>query len=279
MFVASCSVSPNNINHVGLKRDIQFLCKNKRINTVHLFCTTKVEVPSWIKDNDKISFQICEDFGPLTKVAPLFDLYEPLQDMGVILFDEDVGYPEGWFDGLMDSYDRHNRTCAVGRQGSMHKYLPFRYDVFGQDDKKKDDEPFLTLKTKYGVIYPFQCFPPSSEVALEFLNKYKNQNSYLNQDLLYASWCFKGKTSLYVIPTSEENVQAWFDQNSFRCKECKEKEDVVKELNNTTKQIHLAATMMAKGDFPVPWADVGTIAGLIVSFLFLVLFFVLMVRL
>jgi len=215
---------------------------------------------------DKIVLHRGASFGDFTKVLPLLDMEDMngSRDFGVILFDETKSYPPEWFEDLMSAFDRHNGKCAVGKHGSLHKYLPFRYDKFNWE---VDDEPFLSMNTEFGAIYPASALPPSCEAALAFQEKYKNHEPQ-SLDLVLASWCYKTKTKMYLTPISEEILETWVELNG----------DIVKTTTGK-ENMQLGTAMMFEGDFPVPWADVGTIAGSVVLVVTLFIFLMIMLRL
>jgi hypothetical protein len=280
MFIASCSVLPSRIENIDFKTSVSNLCKNERIEKVFIhYPKTCARLnyeeypspPEWMSENDKIVVNHCIDLGPLTKIAPLLDIYEPKSDLGVFLFDDDRLYPSEWIDDLLSGFERHNRNAAVGRHGSLHKYIPFRYDTF---NLTLEDEPFLSIKTTFGAVYPFQAFPPSTEAAVQFLNKYKDQGSTTNDDMMLAAWCFRTQTPIYIIPTSINAMQEWEDYNQS----INDEVSLSRSSNHVRKQLGLASAMIQQGDFPCPWSDIGTVLGIVVFVVLLIVFLIFMMR-
>ncbi len=280
LIIASCSTLPSRVNNIDFQSTVETLANNPRISLIYIhypkFCQRLnipyPEVPHWMQSNPKIIVNECADFGPATKFMPLSDIYPAKSDIGVLLFDDDRKYPQTWIDGLLDAFERYNRNAVVGRHGSLHKYLPFQYDAFNMTN---DDQEFLCLKTTFGVIYPFNIFPACSKTAMEFVEKYKDKALLRNDDMLLASLAYHAKTSLYVIATTFLEKKSWDETNDDS-----KIDDVslAKIPSHVKDQIELARSMMMNGDFPTPWADIGTVIGAVLFVIFIIIFLVIMTR-
>ena len=280
MFVASCTVLPNRITNENFRKSVDTFCNHPSIDRViiHYPKTCKrlqqpyPEPPSWMQTSFKVQVNMCEDLGPVTKVAPLLDLFDASNtDVGVILFDDDRLYHYQWIDELIIAFQAHNRLAAVGRHGSLHKFLPFQYDTFNMTH---EDEPFLSIKTTFGSIYPLSALPSSSVEAVDFVTKYENYGSMTNDDMMLAAWCYRTQTPIYVITTSTEMMQQW-----NACNKGVNDDVSLSEIQyHVPKQLRLASAMIAQGDFPCPWPDISCIIGVTILFIMLLILLLSMLR-
>jgi hypothetical protein len=280
LIIASCSVLPSRVNNENFQHTVKHLCANDRISHVYIHYPKYCErleipypdVPAWMYESKKIIVNECVDFGPLTKIAPLLDIYPPKSDIGVFLFDDDRLYPQIWINELINAFEHHNRNDVVGRHGTLNKNLPFQYDKFNMQNEEQE---FLCLKTTFGVIYPFNAFPESSKIAQTFLEKYKDKAIRRNDDIVLASWCYHAKIPLYAIQTTIAEKKQWDTWNDDA------KMDDVSLANiphHVQDQLELVQKMIANGDFPVPWADIGTVIGAVVFVILMIIFLVIMLR-
>jgi hypothetical protein len=259
MFVASCSsfVSPPKT----IPKSIQSLSECLKVERIYIHAPFWAPdgLPEWISQHQKVQVVHCPDFGALTCVAPLLD-YQMAADTGVILFQENHIYPSNWLEELMTIFDQHGRRCAIGRSGSFHKYVPFQYNSWNTE---WEEERFLTLKSEFGAIYPYDCFPLSTEAISSLAKKYLKMD--LDLDLILASWCDKSQTPLYVAYTSPNLLQSWMDYNGTLDPE-----------TPLSRQLRLGCVMMGESDLPIPWADIGTISGLTFLLVGLLIFFMIL---
>jgi hypothetical protein len=279
--IASCTTLPLRVNNPLFKATVESLTKNKRISRIIInyprFCQRLnqdyPQVPTWMTSHPKIVVNTsCPDFGPLTHVVPLLDGYKAKSDIGVLLFDDDLYYPDVWINSLIDGFERHNRSAAIGKQGSFHKYLPFQFNKYNQSTA---DEQFLTIKTQKGAIYPFNAFPETSKKAVEFAEKYKHKGSMNNCDILLGSWCHKTDVPLYVVPTTDLEIKQWDEANETALQDESSLEENASSFHNQAKLIH---ALQQDGEFPVPWSDIGTLIGMIVFAILLILFLSFLLR-
>jgi hypothetical protein len=274
MIIASCSTLPSRVENANFKKTVQKLLENPRIQNVYIhypkFCKRLEipypEIPIWMLQNEKMIVNPTEDYGPLTKVAPLFDLFPPKSDIGVLLFDDDRLYPEAWITQLLDAFERHGRNAVVGYQGTMHKALPFEFNKFNL--KHSTDQPFSCLKTASGVIYPFKAFPLSVKNAIDFADKYKHKASLRNDDMLLASWCYQSFTPLYLIPVNKQQMNEWYLLNDDKFNDSVSLSNIP---NHSKPQIELAKEMIRNGDYPIPWPEVAITVALIVIIILLII--------
>ncbi len=280
MFIASCTVLPSRINNENFRQSVDIFCEHPLIDRVIIHYPRMCkrlqqpypDPPSWMQTRLKIQVNMCEDYGPVTKVAPLLDMFDSSNnDVGVILFDDDRLYPSQWIDELIIAFQKHNRLAAVGRHGSLHKYLPFQYDTFNMTN---EDEPFLSIKTTFGSIYPLCALPSSSVEAIDFVTKYKEYGSMNNDDMMLAAWCYRTQTSIFVITTSSEMMQTW---NAFN-KDSNDDVSLSEIQHHVPKQLSLASAMIAKGDFPCPWPDLACIIGVTILVIMLLILLVSLLR-
>jgi hypothetical protein len=271
MIVASCSTLPGRVDNQNFKTTVSQLCKNPRITAVYIhypkYCkrlkTDYPPIPEWMNSTDskiKVNFG-AEDCGPLTKSAPLFNLFTPGSDIGVFLFDDDRLYPLKWIEELLDAFEKHKRKAVVARQGTLHKSLPFKYDKF---NRSKEDEEYTCVKTASGVIYPFSAFPHSVQKAIDFAEKYKEKASYRNDDMLLASWCYSSRTPIFVIPVTPDQMKEWYSYNND---EFNDKDSLSRIPDHVKPQIQLAKAMMQNDEWPVPWPEVVILTTLIALFI------------
>ncbi len=257
--IASCSTLPSRVENKNFKETVMQLCNHPNFDAVFIhypkYCKRLNQdyppVPTWMQNHSKIVInQKAEDCGPLTKMAPLLDLFPPKVDMGVFLFDDDRLYSLQWIDELLEAFERHGRTCCVARQGTLARFTPFKYNHF---NFSQSDQEYVCVKTASGVIYPFKAFPKSFADAIHFANKYKDNASYRNDDMLLASWCYQTKTSLFIIPVTSEQMKHWYKYN----------DDVLNDTDSLSRipdhkkpQIDLAKAMMLNGDWPLPFPEI-----------------------
>ena len=281
--IASCSTLPSRVENENFKKTVTQLTQNKRIDFVYIhypkFCKRlKIDyppIPSWMNANPKIKVNYgVEDCGPLTKVAPLFDLFphNTTTDLGVFLFDDDRLYPLLWIEELLDAFNMHGRACVVARQGTLSKTLPFCYDKFNYS---KEVQQYSCVKTASGVIYPFSCFPNSFNEAINLAEKYKEKASYRNDDMLLASWCYKTLTPIFIIPVTDEQMKEWYLFNDDKYND----EVSLSAIPNHTKpQIKLAQNMIQNDDWPIPWPEITIVVVVIVTFILLLAIIGLLVK-
>jgi hypothetical protein len=221
------------------------------------------------KSSAKLEVRPTEDVGKATKIVPLLDLVPTEYSSGILLFDDDIDYPTDWFDGLLQAFADHNGMCAVGRNGSLHRFNPFQYDTFNHS---KSEKRFLSMKTAFGAIYPRSALPATSNAAMESIAKYKEYGSEQNDGMMLASWSHISKTSLLIIPTSKEQEQELNQLNTYLSDDV----SLSRVPNHVGTQVKLASKMIGNGEFPTPWADIWTIVALIIGiiaiFFFLIFF-------
>ena len=281
--IASCSTLPSRVENENFQKTVTQLTQNKRIDFVYIhypkFCKRlKIDyppIPSWMNENEKIKVNYgVEDCGPLTKVAPLFDLFshDKTTDLGVFLFDDDRLYPFTWIEELLDAFDSCGRSCVVGRQGTLNKTIPFSYDKFNYSKKLKE---YSCVKTASGVIYPFSCFPNSLKDAIALAEKYKEQASYRNDDMMLASWCYKTLTPIFIIPVTNMQMEEWY---SFNDEKYNDAVSLSAIPNHTKPQIALAQSMIENDDWPIPWPEITIVIVVIVSFILLLAIMALLIK-
>lgn len=272
MLVASCSVLPSRVNNEKFRQSVEMLCTLDKISNIYIqYPKTCVrlkldypEPPNWMKNNPKIIINSTKDVGPLTKVAPLLDIIPRSYDCGIVLFDDDILYDINWWKDLISSFEKHQRLSAVGKHGSLHRYIPYCYNQF---NTKYEDEPYLVLKTSFGVIYPRFALPDSCSDALEKTSKYLQYGSYNNDDIMLSSWCYTSGTVLYVNSSSPESIASFKSNNSIN-----DDVSLCKIKSHEVAQVKLASKMMQEGDWPVPWSDITTSASLILLTIILLVF-------
>lgn len=277
--IASCSTLPNRVNNPLFKATILSLVENERISKIVIhyprYCERLKkpypEVPKWMRANRKIVVDTtAPDFGPLTNVLPLLDGYDAKSDIGIFLFHDDFYYPTSWINDLLDGFESHNRLSAVGKQGSLHKYVPFQFKKFNQT---MNEEEFLVMKTHRGVIYPFKIFPASSKLAMDFVSKYKEQGALTNPDVILASWCHKENVKMFVLPTKHSQIEEWNEAN-----ETATEDDFNLQNGSLREEAKLMQAMQKNDDFPVPWSEIGSIIGIVVGAILLILFLAFLMR-
>lgn len=205
------------------------------------------DVPEWMSQNTRIQVYRCEDFGSMTKFLPLLDLVSPDSEVGLLLFDDDKIFPENWLNDLISDYDGKH---AVGRHGSMNLVKPFMFSTFNHSSRK---QPFGSLSTGWATLYPRSGLPASSGDVLIFAEKYRDWSIFSNDDMLLASLCYQSQTPMYIIPTSETEIEKWILLNPIGS------EDQVSlartENCNKKHQKRLAYQMIKNNHFPVPWPE------------------------
>jgi hypothetical protein len=288
-FIASCSTLPSRVNNKCFQDSVKVLCDIPWISNVIInypqYCTrlkkSYPSPPEWMSSNSKIVVHECDDYGPLTKMLPLLDLYSAKSQVAVFLFHDDVSYTKKWINDLLDSYVNQDKKTAVGRFGSGNKNSPFEYNRFNH---QITDQEVLSLNSKYGVIYPLSIFPNDVKSALEFVEKYKDNGSMQFDDLLYASWSNNSETRLISIPTTKLEAIAWEKLQAgveYELSQQADKEGLssyTDGLSNKMSAFHLAQKMMQNGDFPIPWTEIGTVIGAIVFAIFLIIFLAIVFR-
>jgi hypothetical protein len=136
-----------------------------------------------------------------------------------------------------------------------------------------NEEEFLVMKTQRGVIYPFKMFPECSKSAMEFVSKYKEKGALTNPDVVLASWCHKAQMQMYVLPTKNSQMDEWNEANETAI------EDEFNLQNGSLREeARLMEAMQKNDDFPIPWSEIGTIIGIVVFVILLILFLAFMMR-
>ena len=216
--------------------------------------------PDWTRSDPRIVVQRTEDYGPMTKFAPLLDGVIGAE-AAIILFDDDTIYPDGWWSMLLSHYDG---SAAVGCHGSLHKQKPFVYSQWNTST-----HPCLmgNLSTAWGVVYPRSALPQSTSEAVEFVGKYDGLIN--NDDMALASWCYQRNIPLKMIPVPHMMIDQWQTTNPH----IDDPNSVSITLDMTKRnQIELAKKMIVDGVYPPPWPEI-TVAVILVVVLILFLFF------
>jgi hypothetical protein len=260
MFVASCTTLPNRVNNANFQESVLDLCNNSRVHLVYIHYPQRAlrleqdypPIPEWMKCHPKLKVNPCIDFGPLTKVAPLLDIYS-VQDslrecIGVLLLDDDNKYTQAWWDELMDRFLYYKGQATVGREASLHCFKPFQWDKFNMGTV---DEPYMVIKTACGVIYPRHALPENSQSAFSFTQKYEKYGSLRNDDMMLGAWCYKSHIPLYAIPTTPEQLVEFKQGEGIR-----EMDALSRAPQHVKTQVRLATAMVTGGDLAPPWPDV-----------------------
>jgi len=268
MIYASCSTLPNRMDQ--LYNAVQSVLKEPKIDKLFIHYPYKCErmnvtypeIPDWMHQDNRIVVNRCNDLGPLTKLAPMLDIVSQKEDVGLILFDDDTFYPDGWLSKLIHHFDG---DAAYGRHGSLNRTFPFKNSVFNETDTLQS---FRNISTKWGAIYSRRIFPKTSHDLVLFANKYKSSGLYSNDDILLGAMCFKTHTHLYLVPTTAHEKTVWLQHNppdnDDQFSLCKT------NMNQQANQIALVCEMIRNGDYGVPWPEV-TLACAVISLVFLLL--------
>jgi len=272
---ACCSVLPSRVESPVFASSVKKLASYAEISQIYIFYPKHCrrldiaypEVPVWMKQTQKVNVVSCEDMGPATKFLSLLDMVPQNQLYGVLLFDDDRMYPEGWWEPLIESYKQHKGESAVGRHGSLKVYDCFSYSTWNFSG---DEEAFLSMKTTFGVIYPRKALPSCTAEAVEFIQKYKKYGSENNDDMMLAAWCFKNDTKIYIIPTKKEDFSTWEIKNANE----NDAASLCLKPRHVQKQLELASKMMFEGDFPVPWVDIAAYVAIGILIIALIVFIV-----
>lgn len=129
MIIISLTTIPSRINHI--KPCIDSLLRQNII--IYLWIGKEYDrpqgkiaaVPDFLK-HDRIRIRRVEDEGSITKIYPALSLYDVER---IITADDDMIYPDGWAEGLINASNLHpdKAICYRGRKFRYDGYKRLRY--------------------------------------------------------------------------------------------------------------------------------------------------------
>ncbi len=149
------------------------------------------EVPGFILESG-ISVRWCEDLGPFTSLGP--NLRREDSDTIIVTADDDVLYPEGWFEGLVAASERFPDS-ALGYRGRIFKdYDDMRYLhthlFYGSEVPRKID----VISGTWGALYKARFFDDTIFDLDSF------PDSYHNDDLWISGYLARKRIPIHVLP-------------------------------------------------------------------------------
>jgi hypothetical protein len=262
---ASCSILPSRVENV--KTLVTMLSQYPEIKKIYIHYPERCirlnidypPVPDWMEKNDRVIVNRSPDWGPMTKFAFMLDIFPTNANVGLLLLDDDTKYPDKWFRSLIDCFSE-NPQHAYGRHGSLSRKEPFKFTTYNTNETNLS---FRNASTRWGAIYPRSMFPATSILLREKFTQYTQDGIFSNDDIILGSTVYTSGISLYLVPTSEIEIDSFLKDNQ----EGDDDMALSRTTNSTLKQINLVSKLILNGDYPSPWPEIAVITGVIVSIL------------
>jgi hypothetical protein len=260
MIIAVCTSTPFSVTNA--KATFESICKQTVLPDRIIWNYPKrsirfdmdyPEIPAWTSEfGDLLHVNVCEDFGPSTKVIPILSMENVSK---LLIFDDDVYYDPRCIQTLLEA---GQDSTAVGFCGHTYKLLPFKYNCgkswITATKPSIHNEVAVLLCTRM-VLYPRKTFPDTETGFLEHLHAFDMY--FKNDDHLYAAMAFRKQISMHVIHL--ENDRSYDTvSNTGR-------------LTGTNATLQCETKMVCKGEMPISFFLIDLFLILLVFLCFCVL--------